>query len=74
MSFQLPGNHPIQGIPLASICKLPFIGKLYMEAKGIACIGWSICRKDIGISISQYSFLPINIYSVVYQLCKNQKD
>ena len=40
VQFQLPANpvaywellHPILGIPLASIGKLPFIGKLPIEA------------------------------------------
>ena len=63
------------GIPIASIGKLPFVGKsliasmgnltnngnLLIEAKEFAG-GWN----DIGISISQYSFLPIYIYSMIY--------
>ena len=31
--------HPILGIPLASIGKLPFFGKLHIEAKGISDMG-----------------------------------
>jgi hypothetical protein len=40
---------------------LPKNGNLLIEAKGFAG-SWN----DIGISISQYSFLPIDIYSGVF--------
>ena len=57
VSFQLPILQPISGISLASKGKLPIFGKLPLEAKGIPDIG-------TGISISLYSFVPIDIYSV----------
>ena len=33
------------GIPLASIGKIPFIGKLHIESEAIPGIGYSICLK-----------------------------
>ena len=39
VSFQLTILQPISGISLASIGKLPFFGKLPLEAKGIPDIG-----------------------------------
>ena len=69
MSFQLPVN------PLAFISKLPFVGKLPIASMGnlpkngnllIEAKGFAGSWNDIGISISQYSFLPIIIYSAVH--------
>ena len=45
---------------------LPKNGNLPIEAKGISDIGFAGSWNDTGISISLYSFVPIDIYSVQY--------
>ena len=52
-------------IPLASIGKLSFVGKLPIEAKVIPYIGWTQGFAG-SIFITLYSFVPIDIYSVVF--------
>ena len=47
---------PISGTPLASIGKLPFFGKLPIEAKGIPNIGWRICWYVVEMTLPSIVF------------------
>ena len=67
VSFQLQILQPIPGVLSASIDKLPFFGKSPIKAKAIPK-GFAGSWNDTGISISLYSFVPIDIYSALHNL------